>query len=183
MKKISFYKQHDEMDCGPTCLKIILNYYGKNVSSSYINQLSNTNKLGTSLKSISNVAEKIGFKTLGVILDFDKLKDKAPLPLIVYWKQKHFVVVYKIKKNKIYVADPSIGKVVYTKTEFLKGWYESSVSNEGIALLFEPTEALNSFESELTNNKKGFSFLYNYVKKYNRVVSHKVCKPIKSYSE
>jgi hypothetical protein len=36
----------------------------------------------------------------GIKIDFEKLKEDAPLPCIVFWLQQHFVVVYKTPKNQ-----------------------------------------------------------------------------------
>ncbi len=60
---------------------------------------------------ISDAAEAIGMRATGVRISYEQLAEQAPLPCIAHWKQKHFVVVYKIKKDKVYVADPGLGLV------------------------------------------------------------------------
>ena len=107
-KPFPFYKQPDSKDCGPTCIRIIAKYYGKLISLQEIRDLSETTRSGSSLLKISEAAEAIGFKTIGVKLNFKKFQ-KSPLPLIVHWNKNHFIVVYKIKKEVIYVADPAHG--------------------------------------------------------------------------
>ena len=94
------YLQHDKMDCGPTCLKIIAKHYGKNYSLDELRQKSFIIRQGVSLLGISDAAESIGFKTIGAKISFEKFLNDVPLPCIVHWNQNHFVVVYKIKKNK-----------------------------------------------------------------------------------
>lgn len=98
------------MDCGPTCIRMIAKYYGRSVSLEKLRELSETTRAGSSLKGISFASEKLGFKTIGVKIDYKNLVQNAPLPCIVFWNEHHFVVVYKIKKNKIYIADPAHGK-------------------------------------------------------------------------
>ena len=66
---------------------------------------------------ISDAAESIGFRTMGVKLGFDKLVAEAPTPFIAHWNQNHFVVVYQIKK--VYVSDLGGGKVVYIRKKSL----------------------------------------------------------------
>ncbi|WP_345005755.1 cysteine peptidase family C39 domain-containing protein, partial [Snuella lapsa] len=83
-------------------------YYGKLISLQDIRDLSETTRVGSSLMKLSDATEAIGFKSIGVKIDFNKLKE-APLPLIVHWNKRHFVVVYKIKKDMVYVSDPSCG--------------------------------------------------------------------------
>src|ERR1035437_6327024 len=127
--KFTFYKQPDEMDCGPTCLRMVAKYYGKSISLQEIRELSNTTREGSSLLGISDAAEKIGFRTIGVKVTFEKMLEEATLPCIAHWNQNHFVVIYKIKRDKIFIADPAHGLLQYTKEEFLKAW--KSTANEG----------------------------------------------------
>ncbi len=102
--KFPHYHQPDAMDCGPTCLRIIAKHYGRSISLPKLRALSETTREGSSLKTISNAAEKIGFRTLGVKVNFEKLQKEAPLPCIVYWRQQHFVVVYAIKKKSSFLS-------------------------------------------------------------------------------
>jgi ATP-binding cassette subfamily B protein len=120
---------------------------------------------------ISDAAESIGFRTVGVSLTPEKLFTQAPLPLIAHWQQNHFVVVYKIKRNKVSVADPAFGLVNYTKEEFLKNWVSSIKDQEkkGHALLIEPTPDFYTQEGEKIR-KSSFRFLYSYLKPYKKFV-------------
>ena len=111
--KFPFYHQPDQMDCGPTCLRMVAKHYGRKVSLEKLRKISETTRAGSSLQGISFAAESIGFKTLGVKIDYKNLLDNASLPCIVFWNSNHFVVVYKIKKNKVYIADPAHGLLVY----------------------------------------------------------------------
>ncbi|MBI2279243.1 MAG: peptidase domain-containing ABC transporter [Bacteroidetes bacterium] len=167
-----FYKQPDKMDCGATCLRIIAKYYGRNVSLSKLRQLSETTREGAALKGLAKAAEQIGFRTLGVKINYQKLISEAPLPCIVYWNQKHFVVVYKVKKDKIFVSDPAHGLLKYNKYEFIKKWIgnnASELTEEGVVLLLNHTSKLK--KSEIDDNvesKKGFSFLIKYLFQYKK---------------
>lgn len=115
MKKASFkfYRQAEAMDCGPTCLRMIAKHYGKNVSLQRLRELSETTREGASLKSIADSAEKIGFRSLGVKISYKILLEEAPLPCIVHWQQRHFVVVYKVNDKQVFVADPAQGLIKY----------------------------------------------------------------------
>ena len=125
--KFNFTEQFDIKDCGPTCVKMISAYYGRNYSLDYLRSLSYIGKNGVSLRGISNAAENIGFKTLGGRISFDQLANSAVLPCIVHWNQEHFVIVYKIKKKTtttiVYIADPGIVDVGihrYVKTRIIR---------------------------------------------------------------
>jgi ATP-binding cassette subfamily B protein len=62
-----------------------------------------------------DAAENLGFRSLGVQIDFKTLVEEVPFPCIVHWNKNHFVVVYKIdKNNKVYISDPSYGLITYT---------------------------------------------------------------------
>ena len=175
MSRVGFthYQQPDEMDCGPTCLRMLAKHYGRSISLEKLRKLSETTREGSSLKNIANTAEKIGFRTLGVKIDFQKLQKEAPLPAIVFWQQRHFVVAYKIKSNTVYVADPAHGLLKYNKEEFIKKWIGAQAkthTEEGIALLLEPTPKLKHTEVDDIEARKGFSFLYQYLFRYKKFV-------------
>jgi ATP-binding cassette subfamily B protein len=174
IKKFIHYKQPDIMDCGATCLRMIARYYGKSFNLQDIRNASQTSREGASLKGIAEAAEKIGFRTLGVKVPFERLVEDAPLPLIAHWNQNHFVVLYKIKKNTFYVADPGHGLLKYTKEEFLKYWV-SDGKDEGVALLLEATPEFyedkpQSSEIKQEKKVKGFSFLSKYLLKHKRLI-------------
>lgn len=166
-----FYQQPDQMDCGPTCLRMLAKYYGREISLNKLRSISETTREGASLKNIADAAEKVGFRALGVKVSFQKLQEDAPLPCIVHWQQQHFVVVYKITKSKVYVADPAHGLIQYTHRDFIKNWIGDNANTEteqGIALLLEPTPRLNQKEEDDIEHKKGLSFLYQYIFRYKR---------------
>ncbi len=170
--KFTFYKQPDIMDCGPTCLRMIAKFHGRSISLEKIRRLSETTREGASLQGLSYAAEHIGFRTLGAKVNLLDLKKNAPLPCICYWNEKHFVVVHEIKNNKVYVADPGRGKLVFTEQEFLDNWigkHSDETTEEGIVLLFEPSPVLGEIEEdESSNQQKGFGFLFGYLKRYRR---------------
>ena len=178
--KFPFYSQPDAMDCGPSCLRMIAKYYGKSYTLQSLRGKSFISREGVSMLGISDAAEAIGFKTLGVRVPYEKLANEAPLPCIAHWKQNHFVVVYKIDEDKkgfspfkkiktgnVYVADPAIGLIKYTKQEFLSGWLSTKYEGEdnGIALLLEPTNNFFSQESDKADKQK-ISYFFRYLRPY-----------------
>ena len=123
-----FYKQLDAADCGATCLRMVARRYGRHYSLEHLRQLTYLDREGVSLMGLSDAAEKIGMRTLGVKTTFARLKEDLPLPCIAHWRQNHFVVVYHIEDGKVYIADPAIGKQRLSEKEFREGWI-SDVSN------------------------------------------------------
>jgi len=94
-KKFPHFPQPDAMDCGATCLAMVAKHYGKSYTIRKLREMCSATRAGVSMLGISDAAEKIGFRTLGVHISLEKLLE-APLPCIVHWKQSHFVVVYGI---------------------------------------------------------------------------------------
>jgi ATP-binding cassette subfamily B protein len=164
-----FVKQPDAMDCGPACLKMIAGFYKKNISLDTLRKRCFITREGVSFLGLSEAADSLGFRTLGVKISFDLLADNVPLPCIVHWRQKHFIVVYKIQNGKIWAADPAIGLVKYSVDEFEKLW--CSTLNEGkpsgLVLIIEPTPALHDVASE-EEKTGGFSFLFRYFRLYKK---------------
>ncbi|GAA3977675.1 peptidase domain-containing ABC transporter [Mucilaginibacter dorajii] len=163
-----YYKQPDQMDCGPTCLRMISKHYGRNFKLQTLRQLCEINKEGVSLLGISDAAEKIGFRSLGVKLETTDLKE-AELPCILHWQQNHFVILYKIKNNKFFIADPGSGLVVLNAEEFSRAWLSAAGGTQGIALLLSPTPQFYEQEDEKGHEVR-WSFLLRYLITYRKVV-------------
>ncbi|TZF92598.1 peptidase domain-containing ABC transporter [Chryseobacterium panacisoli] len=173
-KKFPFYKQPDTKDCGPTCLRIVSKYYGKSISLQQIRNLSETTREGSSLLGLSDAAENLGFRSMGVQIDFNTLTEEVPFPCVAHWNKNHFVVVYKIdKKNKVYISDPSYGLITYTREEFIKSWIGENANEnteEGIVLILETTPAFFQTEFDAEESKASFTFLSKYLLKYKTLV-------------
>lgn len=173
-KLFPVYRQLDTMDCGPSCLLMIAKHYGKNYSLQSLRKYSYITKEGVSLKGISEAAEQIGFRTLGAKLTFEQLDEEAILPCILHWNQNHFVVLppqnynRNKKKDKILIADPAHGLIKVSKETFLKSWINPG-DKYGIVLLLEPTP-LFYISKEEKSEKKGFSFLIQYLRPYKRYI-------------
>ena len=169
--KFPFTHQHDAMDCGPACVQMVARHYGRHYTLETLRQKCHISREGVSLLGISEAAESIGFKTVGARLSFEQLKNEAPLPCIAHWKQRHFVVVHKIRKDTVFVADPAHGLVKLTAQEFLNGWASTrnEGTNEGIALLLEPQPDFYAAEGE-TPDKAKFSFILQYLKPYKKLI-------------
>ncbi|SDM91546.1 peptidase domain-containing ABC transporter [Pedobacter antarcticus] len=163
-----FYQQFDSMDCGPTCLRMIAKHYGRTYSQKTMSRLCEINREGVSLLGISDAAEKIGFRTLGVKLSNEQLKE-AELPCILHWRQYHFIVLYKIKNNKYYLADPAGGLFVLDEKSFNKSWQQDKDQLEGIALLISTTPRFYEQDNEKAMEVR-WSFLLKYLILYRGLI-------------
>ncbi|WPU95221.1 peptidase domain-containing ABC transporter [Mucilaginibacter sabulilitoris] len=161
----TYYKQLNIMDCGPTCLRMVAKHYGKNYNMDTIRQKAGFNKEGVSLLGISETAEKLGFRTRGVRISYEKLQT-APLPAILHWKQNHFVVLISIDHKRIKIADPERGMMVYSKEEFTKSWISNNIQNVGevgTVLLMEPTAVFYELEDN-RQSKLNWGVVATYLK-------------------
>ncbi len=160
------------MDCGPTCLRMVAKYHGRNFSLEYLREHSYITREGVNLLGISEAAENIGFRTFSARLSFAQLDEEVALPCILYWNQRHFVVLppqnYNRKKNdKILVADPAHGLIKVDRKTFLHCWSDNG--NDGIALMLEPTESFYQNNGK-ENKPTGFGFLLRYLHPYRKFV-------------
>jgi len=164
-----FVKQPDAMDCGPACLKMVAAWYKKNFSLESIRKKCFITREGVSFLGLSEAADSLGFKTIGVKIPFEMFAENVPLPCIVHWKQRHFIVVYKIKNNRIWAADPAVGLVKYDKEEFIRNWTSTMADGKpaGLVLIIEPTPSFYEKESE-HEKSHGFKFLFKYFKLYDK---------------
>lgn len=162
------------MDCGPTCLKMVAKFYGKNYSLQNLRDRCHITREGVSLLGISDAAESIGFRTTGVKVTWTQMVEEMPMPCIVHWNQRHFVVVYDVVKKhgvyKVMVADPASGLLEYTEEDFRGLWLESERKTEGIALILEPTPKFYEEEGDDERRHYGFGYVLKYLRPYRTYI-------------
>jgi ATP-binding cassette subfamily B protein len=146
--RLNLVKQLDSMGCGPSCLKMVSQFYGKSYPMDWLKEQMYITKEGVSLLAINNLAEDIGFLTLMTEITLTDLKKNSPLPAILYWNKNHFIVLTKISKNIFskkyffHIADPAHGFVKLNEFNFAKSWL--SHEKKGIALFLEPSETFQN---------------------------------------
>jgi ATP-binding cassette subfamily B protein len=162
------FKQAEQMDCGPTCLRIIAKYYGKDVDADELRRLSSTTRNGSSFLGLSKAAEKIGFKSVGIKLPFNRLLKDITFPCIAHWNQSHYLVIYKVKNKKVYVSDPAHRLIMLEESEFLTGWADEN--NTGLLLLLEPSRDFVPAKdtSEKTRSGAGWGFVHRYLYQHRK---------------
>jgi ATP-binding cassette subfamily B protein len=113
--------QLDEMDCGAACLAMICRFYGRAVPVSYIREIAHTSTRGTTLNGITRAAGELGLSARSIRASKSRL-DELPLPAIVHWQGDHWIVLYRLERNHVRVADPESGLRRYTRDQFLESW-------------------------------------------------------------
>jgi len=186
-KSFPLYTQLDSMDCGPTCLRMIAKHYGRSYTLQNLREKSFITRAGVSMLGISDAAESIGMHTQGVKITVEQLIEDVPLPCILHWNHRHFVVLYKVqgKRQKanwmsrllrstrndvcmFYIADPAGQKYVMNKEEFCKCWYSSNSGGKdvGIALLLQPSPDFYDYEDDKEKQQKNMGFFFRYLLPY-----------------
>lgn len=172
--RFPFYQQLDLMDCGPSCLRMIAKWHGKNVPIQYLRDMSCITREGVSLTGISQAAENLGFRTVAAKIRFETEDELPglidfPMPCIAHWEQKHFVVIYRINTEFVWIADPAYGKTKMKRSKFEQSW--CSDRDKGIVLGLECAPAFYNTEIELeSENFNLWSFLFSYTKPYRRLI-------------
>lgn len=178
MPAFPFKHQIESVDCGPTCLAMICKYYNRNISIERIRSLVAVGKSGSTLASIVEGAEQIGFKTLPVQLTFEALTKQLSLPAILHWNQDHYVVLYKIKKRKLLIADPAVGLLSLSPEEFKQHWISTQTDGlkQGVGLILEKGQNFNDLKDGDTDvdSKENFKFanIFNYTAPFKKLLIH-----------
>lgn len=176
------------MDCGPTCLRMVGRFYGQHYTLEQLRETTFLGKQGVSLLNLAEAAEQLGFRTEAVVTDFDTLRNDVLLPCIAHWRDRHYVVVYRITRKYVYVADPATGKLRYSWKEFLSGWQSDqqtannqpdmavtqaneNQSGSGILLLLEPTPPFYEKDTQTEPRvANGWNLLLPFFRPYHRYI-------------
>lgn len=143
MARFRYYHQVEQTDCGVTCLRMVAQWFGRKVPAKFLRARADFARGGISVRSLKACAESIGMKGYGVKLTMELLR-KAPLPVILHWNGNHFAVLWKIKGERFYVADPAGGMLKYSAEEFRAHFCGEGA--RGIGLLLAPTEEFYRME-------------------------------------
>lgn len=137
---LPFIQQQSSSDCGAACLAMISLYWGKRFSINTLRSLADVDRSGASLKNLAKAAENLGYHARPVRASLSRLESQEN-PWIAHWEGNHYIVVYRVKGERILVADPALSKQWVSRQQFLDGW-------TGYALLIDPTERLQATKSE-----------------------------------
>ncbi len=169
VKRFSVVKQSTEADCPAACITMICKHYGKDFSMGQIRELANLSTEHVTPNQIINGAERMGFSARPYALQFDDLKN-VKLPCIVGWENYHYVVIYRVTKKTVFLADPAEGLKKLKKDEFMSSWSSAEVKgadageDKGVLIALDPTQR---FERREVPKKPIYHFL-NFILPYKR---------------
>ena len=148
MSRYASIMQCDITDCGAACLATVAKQYGLKIPITRIREVSGTDKNGTNVYGLVKAAERLNFIAKGVRIDSLQREDARsdmrtvffssfPLPVIAHvvvdGSLLHYVVIHKITKKQIIIADPAKGICKLAPDEFFKQW-------TGVLVLLTPTQ-------------------------------------------
>ena len=157
-------KQHDYKDCGCACLATICKQYGLKYPISKIREMASTDKMGTNGLGMIKAAKQLGFSAKAVnVKNFEDLFMGVPLPAIAHVAMDkstlHYVVIHKITKKEILIADPEYGIVKYKPNDFFDIW-------TGVLFLMVPTSKFQT-GNEMKNV---FSRFFSLLKPHKKLL-------------
>ena len=160
IRRFALVEQAEEMDCGAACLAMLCRHYGIAITLGKLRELANVTTQGATLESLAKVGETLGFSTRGMQCTYDSLLG-FELPFIVHWEGYHYVVVYGISPEQVWVADPALGFRKMSVKEFERGW-------SGTCLVFTPGQE----QAELGAARSPWIRFVGYLRPYKKLLLH-----------
>lgn len=157
MKKKLIVLQEGNKDCGVCCLLSIIRYYNGNISLNKLMEMTKTTKNGTTFYNLSEAASKIGMASKAYYVnDFNNISVySCPfISQVIRNGYTHFVVVYKISKDKLLIMDPALGSLYMSREKFLNIW-------TSYIMMFEKVKILPNYKDEKYINKLLYGLILN----------------------
>ena len=136
-------------------LRMILRYWNIKVNNKSLYQAyTEKNKNEMSVDDLVSLASV--FKLRGYVIKTG-LKDllKIKFPVLVYY-HNHIAIIYKIKNQKIYIADPFYGYLIMDPYYFVNSWYLERDNEKGIAVAFIPDNNMDKKLVSLSTTIESF---------------------------
>ena len=141
------------LDCGPTCLKMLLEYYGISVSLEELNRECNVRLRGCTARDIKRTGIAHGLDIQIWADSTDEQVDELinqDRPAIIWWKYNHFCVFCgKDDKGDVVICNPDRGRYSLSVGTF-KSFYSGVSITHGTpeVLPEEPSDQVTLTQSE-----------------------------------
>ena len=145
-----FIQQQNSSDCGAASLAMISRYWGKRFSLNTLRSIAHIDSIGAEFNDLADAARSLGFQALAVRGALSEIESQS-LPWIAHYQGNHYIVVWRINDQSVFISDPAIGKRSLSRSEFAANF-------TGYALLLSPTELFYTKESKTVS----FSRFYNF---------------------
>lgn len=141
--KTTHLLQVEQSDCGAVALGIVLRYYGCSVPMHTLRKQCGVSRSGTSINTLTQIASHYGMNAEIVTRESSQELMKRTYPLILFWENKHFVVLEGFKGGKVYINNPSVGRCKITQEMFDRCF-------SGVSIQLKPTENFKRCRLEKT---------------------------------
>lgn len=124
-RRYALVRQTDQSDCGAAALATVALHYRRPIGLQQMRELAGTDRVGTNLLGLVQGAEKIGFSARAVKGPYEALPS-VPLPSVAHVRTAeglgHFVVLHRVQKDAVVVADPARGIERLSREAFCERW-------------------------------------------------------------
>ena len=131
-RRIPVLRQLTATECGVTCLRMALAYFGRQVSLDEIRTVVGAARDGASAMALLTAARRFGLRGRAVRLEAEDISYLEPAS-ILHWEFNHFVMLEQVRPRSglVEIIDPAIGRRSVSLREFGKKF-------TGVALQLEP---------------------------------------------
>lgn len=136
------------VECGAAALAMVLGYWGHHAPLPQLREACKVSRDGVNATNILQAARGFGLDAEAVKVEVEHIRD-LPLPAILHWEFKHFVVLERITARGVHIVDPGMGRRFVSMAEF-------STSFTGVALVFAP-------DDDFVERKRRFPSLGRYL--------------------
>lgn len=134
--RVPVERQHEPADCALACLAMIVGYWQPGVRLRTLRGRFASGAQGTALPTLMRWAEQLGLQPRALRVSLKELS-ALRTPCILHWDLNHFVVLERVRRQRVWLVDPALGRRVLTlqacNTHF-----------SGVALELEPTDQLTA---------------------------------------
>jgi len=116
--KVPVIMQMEALECGASCLGMVMAYYDKWVSPEQVRADCDVSRDGSNAKCVVKAARSYGFEATGYKLSAQDLREQGTFPCILFWNNEHFVVLDGFTRNHAVINDPAEGRVKLPMKDF-----------------------------------------------------------------
>lgn len=146
--------QMSDTECGVAALAMIFAYYGLHIPFEQLRDRCGASRDGCKAQVLIDTAKYYGFTADAYTVEVDIIK-QIKSPLIAYWGFSHYVVINKIRKDKVYINDPGQGKIILDLNQFSRLF-------TGVVINISPNSSFIKSKTTFNNVNTIKSYYVNY---------------------